>query len=473
MSPAPTSYDQVAYPSLIFWQSHPEVMAVIARLHGIDTPAVERARILHIGGGDGLDAIAIATSYPNADVVNIDIAAEALARGRRWSEAAGLDNVAHELIDILDAADRLQGSFDYIAAHGIYAWVPVEVRAAVMPMIGRLLAPNGVAFVSYNAMPGGYSRLAVHDMLMHRVRHIGDPAERLAIARAFLRDFAKPGDKDQPITTAMKKEAEAALIQSEGSFFHDIFNQYYAPQPFLAVATDAARNGLRYLGETRGGGFEKGFVTREDVGTTEETWLDRLQAQDYATGRYFRSSLFVRAETQFSRRAHIEKARAMWASTHATATDATHFKTERISVSIADPRRAGMMHQMIAAKPGTLPVDELAPDSDMLGALCHYALEGVIDLRTAPPCFTPHAGDRPIASPLARVQVAEGEDRVVALNHHWVTLDTARLKALLALLDGTRDRAQLEQAWAASANDDGISLDQALQILAGKALLRV
>ena len=470
MSPAPTSYDQVAYPSLIFWQSHPEVMAVIARLHGIDAPAVEHARVLHIGGGDGLDAIAIATSYPAADVLNIDIAAEALARGRRWSEAAGLTNVAHELIDILDATNTLQGPFDYIVAHGLYAWVPADVRAAVMPTIARLLAPNGVALVSYNAMPGGHSRLAVHEMLMHRVRHLSDPAERLATARGFLRDFAKPNDKDQPITAAMKKEAEAALIQSEGSFFHDIFNQYYAPQPILAVTSDAARNGLRYLGETRGGGFEKGFVNREHAGLSEEALLDRLQAQDYATGRYFRSSLFVRAETRFNRAADMNAARAMWAWTRATATDATHFKTDRVSIGIADPRRADMMRRLIAANRDMIPVRQLAPDPDLLGALCHYALEGVVELRTAPPCFARLAGDRPLASPLARTQLAEGEDRLVALDHVWVTLDDARLKALLALLDGTRDRAALAETWQPIA--DGMELDQALRILADKGLLR-
>ena len=472
MSPTPTSYDQIAYPSLIFWQSHPEAMAVIARLHGIDAPPVETARILHVGGGDGLDAIAMATAFPKADVVNFDIAEAALMRGRRWSQAAGLTNVRHELIDILDAADTLEGPFDYILAHGIYAWVPEQIRAAVMPMIARLLSPKGIAFISYDALPGGYTRTALHQMMLHRLRNVEAPAERLAAARALLRDFAKPTDKDQPVTVAMKKDAEAALLQAEGSFYHDILNEYYSPQALMSVAADAKRNGLHYLGEARGRAWEKGFLDHEHARMSEEALLDRLQSQDYATGRYFRSSMFIRAGTPFSRIVQQEAAKDMWAWTRATAADAHTFKTDRLALRIPDPERAAMMHRLIASGSQMIPVAEFATSPELLGVLCHYALEGMVELRTVAPCFVTQAGDRPIASPLARVQAAEGESRLVTLRHDWTTLDHAGLARLLMLLDGTRDRASLAEEWQKLPGGDAMPLDQALQILAQKALIR-
>lgn len=472
MSPAPTSYDQIAYPSLIFWQSHPEVLAVIARLHGIDAPPVETARILHVGGGDGLDAIGMAMTFPNAEVVNFDIAEEALARGRKWSDAAGIANVRHELIDILEAADTLKGPFDYILAHGIYAWVPPVVRAAVMPTIARLLSPNGVAFVSYDALPGGYTRTALHEMLLHHIRHIEIPAERLAAARAFLRDFAVPNDNDQPITVAMKKDAEAALRQVEGSFYHDILNDFYAPHTLKSVVEDAMRNGLHYLGESRGRGWEKGFLNPQHAGISEAALLDRLQAQDYASGRYFRSSLFVRAETPFSRIVDHEAARTMWAWTHATTADGQIFKTDKIALRITDPQRAAMMQKLIASGAQMLPVSEVATSPEMLGVLCHYALEGLVELRSQPPAFVIRPGELPTASPLARIQAAEGGSRLVSLRHDWATLDHPGLARLVPLLDGTRDHAALAEEWQKLPGSDARSLDQALHILADKALLR-
>jgi len=43
-----TPYDTVAYPSMVFEQSHPQRTRMIARLHGVDAPPVETARILEI-----------------------------------------------------------------------------------------------------------------------------------------------------------------------------------------------------------------------------------------------------------------------------------------------------------------------------------------------------------------------------------------------------------------------------------------
>ena len=470
MSLDPTPYDVVPYPPMVFGYSHPDALALIARLHGIPAPPAAGARILHVGGGDGLDATAVAAASPDADVLNIDISREAIARGRSLAERSGIANVRHELIDIMEAADRIAGTFDYIVAHDVYAWVPDAVRARLMPMIARLLSPNGIAMVSYNTAPGGHTRLALRDMLLHHVRAIEAPRERLAAARALLREFAVARDDDQPITAAMRKDAQAALAQSDGVFFHDTFGACYAPQALLSVTSDAERNGLRYLGEARGGVAEKGFVEEGLAGISDEDLLNRLQARDYRTGRYFRASLFVRAETRF-RTIHPEPVQAMYAGTAATAVDATTFAVGATKVTVGDPRRADMLRRLIAARPGFLAVADLTSDRDLLVALARYGLDGLVRLRLTPPPYVARAGDRPLASPLARLQARDGEEMVVALNHERGKIEDKALLRLLALLDGSRDRTDLDRQWQAIAGG-AIPLDQALQILAGNALLR-
>lgn len=470
MNAEPNPYDVVAYPPMVFGYSHPDALALIARLHGIPAPPAVGARILHVGGGDGLDATAIAAAYPDADVLNFDISREAIARGQSWAQRAGIANVRHELIDIMEAAEVIDGTFDYVVAHGIYAWVPDAVRAQLMPMIARLLSPNGIAMVSYNTAPGGHSRMALRDMLLHHVRDIPAPGERLAAARALLRDFAVPKGGDQPITAAMRKDAQAALAQSDGVFFHDTFGHCYAPQALLTVTADAARHGLRYLGEARGGVAEKGFVEESMAGIGDDDLLHRLQAQDYRTGRYFRASLFVHAGTAFSRTIDPAPVRTMWASSTAKAVDATHFAVGATKAAIADPRRANMLRRLIAISPGFLPVTDVASDPDLLNALARYALEGLVRLRITPPPYVVSAGERPVASPLARLQVTDGETSVVALNHERGKIEDVGLLRLLPLLDGSRDRRSLKDEWRAISG--AIPLDQALQILAENALLR-
>ena len=472
MSAAHTSYDDVAYPSMIFAKSHPDRMAVIARLHGLMPPPVETARVLQIGGGDGLDAIALAAALPRATFVNFDIAPKPIARGRRWADAAGLANIRHALLDILEAGARLAGPFDYIIAHGLYAWVPQQVRAAIMPLIGRLLAPNGIAFVSYNTFPGGHSRVALREMMRHHVARIADPAAQLTAVRLLLRGFVTPQPNDEPITAAMRREAEAALTYPDGLLFHDGLNEFYHPQSLTTVVNDAQAHRLHYLGDAAAGGLEKGFLNPDRAGMSEADLLDRLQARDYSSGRYFRTSLFVHADAAFSRVVDCNAARAMWATTHAVDMGGGgQFRIGTRNAGVGDPRRAATLRRLIACRPDRVAVAELVDDDDALAALCHHALEGVIELSTTPPLFSLTPADQPRASALARMQIAEGQPRIATLDHRMIALDDESLRRLTCLLDGTRDRAALTRDWAALPAAALMPLDQALTSIAREALL--
>jgi hypothetical protein len=456
---------------MLFRKTHPGRMAVLAKLHGLDPPAVDTARVLQIGGGDGLDAIALAAAFPRAEFVNFDIAERPIARGRNWSEAAGITNVRHLVMDILEAADRLDGPFDYISAHGIYAWVPDEVRAAVMPLIRRLLSPKGVAFVSYNTFPGGHSRIALRQMIRHHIADILEPAQQLAAVRALLRPFATPQAGDEPITAAMRREAEAALASSDGLLFHDVMNAFYFPQSLTAAVEDAHRHGLNYLGEASGGGLDKGFLDPDRANISEENLLRRLQAMDYAKGRYFRASLFVHAEAHFSRVAADSALTAMWATTDARETGDGSFQTGKRSVRISDPRRAALLRSLIARRPDSVSVDSLATDPELLASLRHYALEDVVKLATTAPPFAIGLPQMPHASPLARMQIAQESPTVATLAHQLVGLQDADLRRLIVLLDGTRNRAALEDAWAAE--ERKMPLDTALKrVVAGALVVR-
>jgi hypothetical protein len=463
MHSQPTSYDEVAYPSLLFRQSQPDRLAVIARLHGLNPPPVETARMLLVGGGDGLDAIALAAAYPQAQFVNFDLAAQPIERGRRWSEAAGLTNIRHEVLDILDAADTLDGPFDYIVAHGVYAWVPDHVRTALMAMFGRLLSPLGVAFVSYNALPGGYSRMALRDMMLHEVGHIADPTARIAAAQDLLRRFSVQQPNDAPITRAMRIEAEVALTYADGLLYHDQLNGFYNPQSLTQVVDAARAQGLRYMGDARGSGADLGFLDPSKADMDEAAWLHALQALDYRNGRYFHASLLVRAEADISRVVRPEAAADMWISTRSTHDGADRFTLGKASLQVTDPRRADMLRRLIAARPGWLRVADLVEDPDLLGPLCSQAIQGFVDLHTVAPPFVPTAGETPVAGAVARMQAAAGEAKVAALDHALKPIDDEE-RRLLPLLDGTRDRAALAAAVP-------MPIDPILDRLAKKAML--
>jgi SAM-dependent methyltransferase len=470
MADSPNPYDTIAYPSLIFRDCRPDRLATLARLHGLSPPAIDTARMLEIGGGDGLNVMALAAAHPRAEFRNIDLAAEPVERGAAAARAAGMTNVRHEVLDLMDAPERLSGQFDYIVAHGVYAWVPDVVRKGLMVLLQRLLSPTGVAYLSYNAMPGGHSRMALRDMILHHISHITVPRERIAATRKLLTAFVQPQANDEPITTAMRKEAEATLAQSDGQMFHDQLGPNYAPQSLSAVCAAAAEHGLRYLGDATLGGQDQGFVDPEYGGITDAALIGKLQSHDYRRGRYFRKSLFVRADQPIKRVLDYAIARGMWASSHAVALGDGRFRFGRAEGKIGNPHLTAIVERLIACKPGRTAVSDLTDDPQLLSGLSSLALAGYIDLHTAPAPFTAAATDRPLASPLARMQIARGAPQLVTLDHAMLSADEPLRQALL-LMDGMTDRAELSRKWQQSRWSGSATMDGMLAKAAAAPLL--
>jgi len=78
-----------------------------------------------------------------------------------------------------------------------------------MRLIDRVLAPEGIAYISYNTMPAGYLRMALRDMLLHELGPIADDADRTHKAIAILEDFDRARKEDTTEQAAMRHMARA------------------------------------------------------------------------------------------------------------------------------------------------------------------------------------------------------------------------------------------------------------------------
>ncbi len=117
-----TSYDRVPYKSHPFRQSHPDRLAVIATLHGMSPPPIERARVLELGCASGGNLLPIADQFPEGMFLGLDLSSRQIQDGQRLIERAGLKNVELRHQDIL-AFDAPPESFDDILCHGVFSWV--------------------------------------------------------------------------------------------------------------------------------------------------------------------------------------------------------------------------------------------------------------------------------------------------------------------------------------------------------------
>ena len=201
---AQTEYDAVVYPSGLYPQTHPNRLATNATLLGLDPAPVEKCRVLEIGCGDGTNLLTMAFSLPESRFLGIDLAADPIRRGNQLIEKLGLNNVTLRQMDVLAAPDDL-GVFDYIIAHGVYSWVPAEVREKIMAICGRHLSEQGLAYISYNAYPGNHLRDLVRRMMRFHADRFDTPADKVRQARALVKFAA--GGQGQTRALAVHPEA--------------------------------------------------------------------------------------------------------------------------------------------------------------------------------------------------------------------------------------------------------------------------
>src|SRR5262245_13148546 len=119
------SYDALPYPAQPFAQSHPRNLEAIATLFGLSPPAIAKARVLELGCGTGGNLIPMAATLPDATFVGIDYSPVQIEQARRFVDALSLKNITFEPLSILDLEPGF-GKFDYIIAHGLLSWVPVD-----------------------------------------------------------------------------------------------------------------------------------------------------------------------------------------------------------------------------------------------------------------------------------------------------------------------------------------------------------
>ncbi|HKM56231.1 MAG TPA: hypothetical protein VJY33_22695, partial [Isosphaeraceae bacterium] len=96
---------------------------------------------------------------------------------------------------------------------------------------------------------------------------------------------------------------------------------------------------------------------------------------------------------------------------------------------------------------------------------------GLLDFHVHPPRFASEPGDRPVASPLARLQ-AEQEEMVTNLRGRAVELDEFH-RLVLRRLDGTRNLSQLLEEIKALFLSGDFSIEQEGQPVRDPAMIEV
>jgi SAM-dependent methyltransferase len=416
-------YDQVAYRTYPRRQTHPDRLAAIARLFGLQPAPVTACRVLEIGCGDGANLIPQAYYLPKSRFMGIDLAAAPIAAASAMAGDLELHNIELSERDLCDLGAE-DGEFDYIFAHGLYSWVPADVRDRLLAVCRERLAPQGVAFVSYNAYPGRYPRQMLREILLYHMRGLPDPRARIVAARALLAQLDH-------------EEAKSLLEQSDDSLFHDDLAPVNQPVWFHEFAAHAGQHGLQYLGEADS---QTTFQPAEE--SDPASVVEREQHIDFLTLRRFRQSLLCRAEIPLDREIGAARMDEFLFSENKRARRIRQFKGDVFPGDEAIEAVAQALHD---TAPLPARFEELIPyaGSAKFARAILFALlaSGCVNLHVHDfPCqetVTAH----PCASRLARHQ-AVGGGNVTNACHIPVELDPM-VRQLVCLADGTRTHEEI------------------------------
>ncbi len=470
-SAVPNPYDQLAYVGRAYPETHPDRLATIATLYGLTPAPVGECRVLEIGCGDAANLLPLAYTLPKSEFLGIDLAALPIAKGRAQAAALGLRNLRLEAMDILDFPPDA-GTFDYIIAHGVYSWTPPAVRDAVLAICGRHLAPQGVAFVSFNALPGYHLRGMERRMMLYHLERVGSGTRRQQAEQAIsLLRFLAEAQPDENVYKQLLTNAAESVGSRLGTaagvawFHHDILAEINQPFYLHEFVDRAGKQGMQFLSEATFRLVRAAHYPPKVEATLRELGDDLVtqeQYMDFISCTPFRRVLLCRTEAKLDRSLDPARVSSLYVSgdlkpkeDNAPAGDdpraPERFQGPQGEITLNHPVAKAAVRLLGQAWPHSYPCSNLLTSArsvagttdgtaEELGQLLITLYGGaMIELSTRAPVSTLHVSERPEASALARLQIRDSPV-ITTLRHHNGALEGAYIRRFLQLLDGTRDR---------------------------------
>ncbi len=463
------SYDEIPYHSVALVETNPERLAAIGTLFGLDPPAVETARILELGCAGGGNMIPLANILTDAKFVGVDLSPRQIEDAEKTAKLAGATNVSLFAKSITDITPEF-GQFDYIICHGVYSWVPDEVKAAILRVVAENLAPNGLAFISYNTFPGWHIPGMVREMMLYHVREMADPTARVKAARALL-DFLGENvpDREGHYAKLLRDEAQQLKPHADSYVAHEHLETLNHPIYFYEFMARAAESGLKVMADSRV------WAMASSAQPAVSATLDRLsrdpvgreQYYDFLCNRRFRRSILCHANKTVKPPA-VEAMKKLRISACVLPTTSPVDHASKLSIdfravdgiirlSTVDPIFKTMLLTLTEFYPRSLPFEELwtltksrlarsgidaGSNSDALASRLIQAFgANSVEIHSYEPNFPKVPTDKPEALPMARI-VAENSTAVPNIRHRLFTLGEFD-RLVIRYLDGLRTRAEI------------------------------
>ena len=306
----------IAYTTGFYRELAPSFLSFAARLQGQHSPDPDRPfAYAELGCGQGFGTNILAAAYPHGRFIGVDFNPAQIANARSLAEEAGLDNVdfRHESFrDTADLADDALPALDFVALHGIYAWISEANRRAIVTVIDRWLKPGGLVYVSYNCMPGWAAMAPFQRLLVeHAERNPGRSDGQIGAGFDFVARLRAADMAYFAQNPAVPKRIDGMKDKDTRYLAHEYLNGTWQPLFFTDVAREMAAAKLSYVGSAslleNFDGLALPAKAREVVAAAGDPVFREL-LRDFAINQQFRRDIFVKGARQMT---GVEKQRAL------------------------------------------------------------------------------------------------------------------------------------------------------------------
>lgn len=469
-SPATNPYDLVPYEDHPYPPSHVRHLETMARLFNMQPADITHCRVLELGCAAGGNLLPQAEDLPDSTFLGVDLSERQIDKACQTVADLGSKNIEFRAASILDIDDSW-GQFDYIISHGVFSWLPPEVQEGLLAVSARNLAPNGVAYVSYNTYPGWHLANVVRDVMRYHTAQFSNPEKQIEQAMAMLEFLVELGTDDRPATQVLREEFNLLKrLNNQSYLFHEHLEAENHPVYFYQFMERAQAYGLQYLAEPRLSlMLLKNMPPQAQEKFQRLDLLRREQYMDFVRGQRFRMTLLCHRDQVLNRTVTPDRMKGFsfaaagplqskqvdirndsrcdfvfGAGTLTTGHRVT--KAAMVYLDECRPRYVPFRQLLLTSAArvgpslvtaGSLPEEEQALAANLLLA---YSVDAV-KIAVHPSQVVTQLTACPVASRLARLQAARGPC-MTNRNHESVRLN-ALTRRLVHRLDGSHDRRSL------------------------------
>jgi len=202
-----------------------------------------------LGCGNGVSVNILAELFPQGQFTGIDLMGEHIEAAAGIAGDAGLNNAVFQELDFNDLTEADLPPFDFITLHGVYSWIDPDAREALRAFLKSNLKDGGIAYVSYDTLPGWAAIAPLRDLVLDHTKDTAGDTRTKAQAGLdflqFLKDNKAGYFADNPPAAAFVDE----IAKHDMTYVaHEFFGEAVKPYYFHQVATEMRSAGLNYSG---------------------------------------------------------------------------------------------------------------------------------------------------------------------------------------------------------------------------------